>query len=49
VIAGLLGIVSYRGALRAASDHGVLFATTFDLHRFDTLRALHYRLPCLCP
>ena len=43
--AGLLSILSYRGALRAAVDHGVLFATTFDLHRFDLIRALHHRLP----
>jgi hypothetical protein len=44
-IAGLLAVLSYRGALRAASDHGVLFATTFDLHRFDMIRAMHYELP----
>lgn len=44
-VAGLLAVVSYRGALRAASDHSVLFATTFDLHRFDMIRALHYELP----
>jgi hypothetical protein len=45
VVASLLAVISYRGALRAASDHGVLFATTFDLHRFDMIRALHYELP----
>lgn len=43
--AALLALVSYRGALRAAADHGVLFATVFDLHRFDMVRALHHRLP----
>jgi hypothetical protein len=42
IVASLLAIMSYRGALRAASDHGVLFATTFDLHRFDMIRAMHY-------
>lgn len=41
----LLAVVSYRGALRAAAGHGVLFATTFDLHRFDMIRALHLDLP----
>jgi len=45
VVAGLLAVMSYRGALRAASDHGILFATTFDLHRFDMIRAMHYVLP----
>jgi hypothetical protein len=41
----LLSIVSYRGAVRAAEMHATLFATTFDLHRFDMLRAMHYPLP----
>jgi hypothetical protein len=41
----LLAVVSYRGSLRAAADHGLLFATTFDLHRFDMIRALHFALP----
>lgn len=41
----LLAVLSYRGGVRAATSHGVLFATTFDLHRFDALRAMHYRLP----
>ena len=45
VAALLLGVLSYRGALHAAASHGTLFATTFDLHRFDMLRALHYTLP----
>lgn len=41
----LLGLLAYRGALRAAAEHATLFATTFDLHRFDMLRTLHYGLP----
>lgn len=41
----ILGAVSYRGAMRAAEDHGVLFASSFDLHRFDMLRALHHAVP----
>lgn len=41
----ILGAVSYRGAMQAAEGHGVLFATSFDLHRFDLLRALHHALP----
>lgn len=45
VVACLLAVMSYRGALRAAAEHGILFATTFDLHRFDMIRALHYELP----
>ena len=45
VVSALLSAVSYRGALRAASDHGTLFATCFDLHRFDMVRALHHSLP----
>ncbi|WP_214408270.1 hypothetical protein [Pseudonocardia lacus] len=45
VAALVLAVVSYRGALRAAASHGALFAAAFDLHRFDLIRALHYRLP----
>jgi hypothetical protein len=41
----VLGAVSYRGAMRAAEEHRTLFATSFDLHRFDMLRALHYAVP----
>jgi len=41
----LLGVLAYRGALRAAGTHATLFATAFDLHRFDMLQALHYELP----
>lgn len=35
----------YRSALNAAKDHGTLFATAFDLHRFDLIKNLHYPLP----
>ncbi|MDQ3154430.1 MAG: hypothetical protein M3R63_22815 [Actinomycetota bacterium] len=41
----LLGVLAYRGALRAAGTHATLFATAFDLHRFDMLQALHYESP----
>lgn len=42
---GCLAVVSYRGAIRAASYQGELLATAFDLHRFDLLAALHLPLP----
>jgi hypothetical protein len=41
----LLAIVPYRGAIVAASRHGVLLATAYDLHRFDMLASMHMPLP----
>jgi hypothetical protein len=40
-----LAWLSYRGAISAATYHGVLLATAFDLHRFDLVAALHVALP----
>jgi hypothetical protein len=40
-----LAFLSYRAAIKAAASQGVLLAAAFDLHRFDLLTALHYRLP----
>jgi hypothetical protein len=37
--------LAYRAAVRAAKDHGDLFATAFDLHRFDMIEHLRYPLP----
>jgi hypothetical protein len=41
----VMTFVAYRAALRAATGHATLLATAVDLHRFDMLSALHYRLP----
>jgi hypothetical protein len=41
----MFAIVSYRGAVRASTEHAILLATAFDLHRFDMLKALHFALP----
>jgi hypothetical protein len=38
-------LVAYRGAHQAARHHALALATTYDLHRFDMLKALHRRLP----
>jgi hypothetical protein len=40
-----LAWLAYRAAVRTAKDHGDLFATAFDLHRFDMIEHLHYPLP----
>jgi hypothetical protein len=40
-----LSYLSYRAAIKAADAQSVLLETAFDLHRFDLLTALHYRLP----
>jgi hypothetical protein len=45
LVTGLLAWLSYRAALQAAKGQGLLLDTAFDLHRFDLLTALHYRLP----
>lgn len=41
----LMSAFAYQGALASAREHGRLLATALDLHRFDMLQALHYRLP----
>lgn len=45
VVAFLLSLASYRGAVQSARTHAVLLAAAVDLHRFDMIRALHYPLP----
>jgi hypothetical protein len=45
LVALMLAIASYRGAVRASTEHAILLATAFDLHRFDMLKALHLALP----
>jgi ABC-type multidrug transport system fused ATPase/permease subunit len=42
---GLLAWIAYRAAVQAAVSYGRLLYVAFDLHRFDMLRGLHYRLP----
>jgi hypothetical protein len=44
---GLLGLawLSYRAALAAAKAYGTAVEATFDLHRFQLLKALHLGLP----
>jgi hypothetical protein len=41
----LAAFASYRGALRIADEHRSILATAVDLHRFDMIRQLHYKLP----
>jgi hypothetical protein len=45
LVAAVMTVVAYRAALRAATGHATLLATAVDLHRFDMLAALHFRLP----
>lgn len=45
VTAAILSAVAYRGALLVAKEQGQLQASAVDLHRFDMLTALHYKLP----
>jgi hypothetical protein len=45
VAAMLMSLFAYRGAIATAQGHSELLATAFDLHRFDMLQALHYKLP----
>ena len=45
LVAVLMSVLAYRGAVTTARGHGRLLATAFDLHRFDMLKALHYELP----
>jgi hypothetical protein len=41
----LLAVLSYRGAVAAASAYGELINAAVALHRFDLLKALHLPLP----
>jgi hypothetical protein len=45
LVAMLMSLLAYRGAITTARGHSTLLATAFDLHRFDMLQALHYQLP----
>jgi hypothetical protein len=45
VTAAILSAVAYRGAILVAKEQGQLQAAAVDLHRFDMLAALHYKLP----
>jgi hypothetical protein len=38
-------LIAYRGARRAAQSYAVRLATSYDLHRFDMLQAMHRPLP----
>ncbi|MGA5501928.1 hypothetical protein [Streptomyces umbrinus] len=41
----LLASLAYKGAVTAAQAYSGLMHVAYDLHRFDLLEALHYRLP----
>jgi hypothetical protein len=43
--AALMGIVSYRGAIRAGEAYGRFLFYVFELHRRDLIRALGYEPP----
>jgi hypothetical protein len=45
VVLVALGLLAYRAAVSAAVAFGEAVATSFDLHRFDLLAALHLPLP----
>jgi hypothetical protein len=38
-------LFAYRGARRAAHSYALRLTTSYDLHRFDMLRAMHRTLP----
>ena len=44
-VAVLIGIMSYRAAVRSAEDYGRFLYYVFDLHRRDLIRALGYVPP----
>lgn len=44
-VAVLIGIMSYRAAVRSAEDYGRFLYYVFDLHRRDLIRALGYEPP----
>ncbi|MEU5293738.1 hypothetical protein [Streptomyces umbrinus] len=44
-VPGCMAILAYRGAVAAALQHATLLCTVFDLHHFDVIKALHYKIP----
>ncbi|BBH69821.1 hypothetical protein ACTI_65060 [Actinoplanes sp. OR16] len=44
-VALVLALLAYLGTLRTAREHGLLLSAAVDLHRFDMLAKLRYRLP----
>lgn len=46
---GILAWLTYKAALSAARSYGKSINTAFDLHRFELLKSLHFRLPKSLP
>jgi len=45
ILALLLMAMTYAGAVTAAVSYNEILRTAYDLHRFDMVKALHYKLP----
>ena len=45
ILALLLMAMTYAGAISAAVSYNEILRTAYDLHRFDMVKALHYKLP----
>ncbi|MFD3378782.1 MULTISPECIES: hypothetical protein [unclassified Streptomyces] len=43
VLPAVMAALAYRGAVAAALHHAVLLCAVFDLHRFDLVKAFHYK------
>ncbi|MFJ8936856.1 hypothetical protein ACIRL0_14280 [Streptomyces sp. NPDC102365] len=43
LLPAVLAALAYRGAVAAALYHSELLCAVFDLHRFDLIRAFHYK------
>jgi hypothetical protein len=41
----VVAALAYRGAVAASLHHGTLLCTVFDLHRYDLIKAFHYKIP----
>lgn len=44
-LALLMMALAYAGAISAAVSYNEILRTAYDLHRFDMVKALHYKLP----
>jgi hypothetical protein len=45
ILALLMMVMTYAGAISAAVSYNEILRTAYDLHRFDMVKSLHYKLP----
>jgi hypothetical protein len=47
ILAVFMTVAAYAGAITAAVSYNGILCSAYDLHRFDMVKALHYKLPAV--